>query len=65
MVESEGRLTPIEVKLSSTPRSLMASTIKKFKNNLGAKVRPGYVIHPGDVALPLGDGVIALPFSEL
>ncbi len=65
LVESEGTLTPIEVKLSSTPRSPMASTIKDFKNILGNKVRPGYVIHPGDVALPLGDGVIALPFSEL
>ncbi len=32
----------IIAKLSSTPRSAMASTIKKFGSDLGDKVRPGY-----------------------
>ena len=25
---------------------------------------PAYVVHPGDVRLPLGEGVTALPFAE-
>ena len=27
--------------------------------------RPGYVIHPGELKLPLGPRVTALPFNEL
>jgi hypothetical protein len=29
------------------------------------KAAPGYVIHPGDVRLPLAPDVMALPFAEL
>lgn len=65
IVESEGRLVPIEVKLSATPRPAMADGIRKFRECLGAKALPGYVIHPGSVRLPLGDGTLALPFGEL
>ena len=60
-----GRLVPIEVKLSATPRPAMASGIRAFQRDLGSKVGAGYVIHPGDVRLPLGPQTIALPFSEL
>ncbi|MCD6569193.1 MAG: ATP-binding protein [Deltaproteobacteria bacterium] len=65
VVETEGKLVPIEVKLSATPRLAMASTIKTFQKDLGDKAMPGYVVHPGDIALPLGPGVMALPFAEL
>jgi len=43
----------------------MASGIKSFRADMGDKALPGYVVHPGDVRLPLGAGVVALPFSEL
>ena len=65
IVETEGKLVPIEVKLSATPRSEMASSIKAFQTALGDKTLPGYVVHPGDVRLPLGSKVSALPFSDL
>ncbi len=65
VVESGGRLIPIEVKLSATPRPAMASGIRAFCEDLGARARPGYVIHPGDVRLPLGTYAAALPFGEL
>ncbi len=65
IVETEAGLVPIEVKLSATPRPAMASTIKTFLRDLGERSRPGYVIHPGDVTLPLGAGVRALPFAQL
>ena len=58
-------LIPIEVKLSATPRPAMAKAIKTFQGDLGSAAKPGYVVHPGDVRLPLGTGVTALPFSEL
>jgi predicted AAA+ superfamily ATPase len=65
VVETGGRLVPIEVKLSGTPRPAMASAIKTFHEDLGDKAMPGYVVHPGDVMLPLGSGVTALPFADL
>jgi len=65
VVDTGGKLVPIEVKLSATPRPAMASGIKTFQKDLGDKSMPGYVVHPGDVMLPLGPGVTALPFAKL
>jgi uncharacterized protein len=65
VVETDGKLIPIEVKLSSTPRPAMAAGIKSFQEAFGDRTANGYVVHPGDVRLPLGQKVIALPFSEL
>ena len=65
LVETAGKLVPIEVKLSATPRPAMASSIKAFQQDFGSKALPGYVVHPGDMRLPLGSNVTALPFAEL
>lgn len=65
VVESGGKLIPIEVKLSGTPRTGMASAIRTFQRDLGAAAGPGYVVHPGDVSLPLAPGVTALPFGAM
>ena len=65
VVETGEKLVPIEVKLSATPRPSMASSIKTFKKDFKNRVLPGYLIHPGDVRLPLGEHVTALPFYDL
>ena len=65
LVESNGSLIPIEVKLSATPRPELANSIKTLKRDLGEHVLPGYVIHPGDIQLPLGEGVTAQPFANV
>ena len=65
VVESTGKLVPVEVKLTATPRPGMAASIRTFRNDLGAEAIPGYVVHPGAVRLPLGSGASALPFSDL
>jgi len=65
VVDTGGKLVPIEVKLSATPRPAMPAAIKTFQKDLGDKSMPGYVVHPGDVRLPLGPGVTALPFANL
>ena len=65
VVEQGQRVVPIEVKLSGTPRPAMASAVKTFQTDMGDKAMPGYVVHPGDVTLPLGHGVRALPFADL
>jgi predicted AAA+ superfamily ATPase len=65
VVETGRTLIPIEVKLSATPKPAMASGIRSLNEDLGGKAAPGYVIHPGDSRLPLGEGVTALPFAAL
>jgi predicted AAA+ superfamily ATPase len=65
IVENQGGLIPIEVKLSATPRPAMAHAIAGFRRDFGERALPGYVVHPGDTLLPLGAGAIALPFARL
>ena len=65
ILESGGKLIPIEVKSSATPKPAMGKQIRSFRENLGDMAMPGYLIHPGDIRLPLGDGVTALPLSHL
>lgn len=65
LIDDGGRLVPVEVKLSATPRPAMAASIKSLLQDFGDKVMPGYVVHPGDIRLPLGSNVTALPFSDL
>lgn len=65
IIEYSGKLIPIEVKLSSTPRISMASEIKIFQKDFKNRSAKGYIIHPGDIQLPLGSNVIALPFANL
>lgn len=43
----------------------MADGIKTFRQDFGDKVGPGYVVHSGDIELPLAPNVVALPFARL
>ena len=65
LVETRSRLIPIEVKLSATPRPAMAAGIMAFRQDIGDKAGPGYVIQPGEIRLPLAPAVTAWPFAEL
>ena len=65
VIETAGGLIPIEVKLSATPRPGMAAAVRMFQRDMKGAALPGYVVHPGDVRLPLGAGVTALPFADL
>jgi predicted AAA+ superfamily ATPase len=65
VVETQGKLVPIEAKLSTTPRPPMASNIKIFQQDFADKSSSGYIVHPGDIRLPLAEGITALPFGEL
>ena len=65
MVETGDRLVPIEVKASATPRPEMANTIRTLQRDFGEAAASAYVVHSGDVRLPLGQGAPALPFGAL
>jgi predicted AAA+ superfamily ATPase len=65
VVENEGNLVPIEVKLSETPHPNMAKGILSFQEDFKGRSEPGYVVHPGKIRLPIAPRVAALPFGEL
>jgi len=64
LVDSGAHLIPIEVKLSTTPSRNMAKSIEVFGKDFPSKANKGYVVHPGDMRLPLSPNVWAWPFAE-
>jgi predicted AAA+ superfamily ATPase len=65
LVERGGEVVPIEIKVNATPRPAHAASIRRLRADLGAAAAAGYVVHPGDSTLPLGEGARALPFWTL
>ena len=65
VIDSQNALIPLEIKLSETPRPEMAKELIGFQHDFKEKARPGYVIHPGKMLLPLGQGVTTLPLMNL
>ena len=65
VVESEGKLIPLEIKAGATVRPDMAKEIAVFRRDFEERAKPGYVIYSGKMKLPLGEGTIALPFSAV
>lgn len=65
VIDTQSGLIPIEIKLSETPRPEMAREIRAFQQDFKEKNLPGYVIYPGNMVLPLGQGVSSLPLSNL
>jgi predicted AAA+ superfamily ATPase len=65
LIEEKNKIIPIEVKTSATPKKNMADAIVSLQHDLGDKVANGYIIHPGELALPLVPHVTAIPFTAL
>jgi len=65
VLESENQLIPVEIKLSATPRAAFGDSIRIFQKDYPDRALPGYVVHPGEIRLPLGPGVSAIPLGEL
>ena len=65
IVETAGKLIPIEIKMSATPDRSMARNIVSFRKDLYGQSEKGFVVHPGDVTLPLVPDAVALPFADL
>lgn len=65
LVETAKGLVPVEVKASATPTPAMAQNIQRFRDRVSNVRQDGYVLHTGDIVLPLGQGVTALPFRLL
>ena len=65
IVETGGKLLPIEIKMSATPDRSMARNIVSFRKDLYGQSEKGFVVHPGDVTFPLVPDAVALSFADL
>ena len=65
IVETAGKLIPIEIKTSATPDRSMARNIVAFRKDLYGQAEKGFVVHPGDVRISLVPDAVALPFADL
>jgi len=65
LVEEQGILHPIEVKAIATPRPSMASGITSLYKDLSSQVGKGYVVHMGELTLPLASNVEAISLTRL
>lgn len=54
-------LVPLEIKLSATPRPTMVAGIREFREVVGESATKGYLVHPGEITLPLGPHATAVP----
>jgi uncharacterized protein len=62
VIESQGRLLPIEVKATERPRLSDAAHLRSFRREYGGSARPGLLLHTGDVLEWLTDDVLAAPW---
>ncbi|NCP15789.1 ATP-binding protein [bacterium] len=65
IVDTQGQLIPIEIKQTETPHPKMAKEIVSFQQTFKSKAGKGYVLHPGNLVLPLGKDVVAFPLGRL
>lgn len=65
VIETPTGLLPLEVKATATPSPAMARGILRFRESVREARADGYVVHIGDVWLPLGGNISALPFGTL
>jgi uncharacterized protein len=62
VVETGGRLLPIEIKSSSRPRLADARHLRSFRAEYGKKARPGLLLHTGNTLEWLAPDVLAAPW---
>jgi uncharacterized protein len=65
VIEQQGRLLPLEVKQTATPRPAMASGLLSFTTDYADKADRGWLVHLGSTRLPLAPNITAVPFTEL
>ena len=62
VVETDGRLLPIEVKATSRPRIKDAAHLRSFRAEYGDEARAGLLLHTGDAVEWLLPDVLAVPW---
>jgi hypothetical protein len=63
LIEREARILPVEIKASATLRPALAQGAPALQRDLPNVAREGYVVHSGDIRLPLAPRVTPVPFA--
>jgi predicted AAA+ superfamily ATPase len=62
VIESGGRLLPVEVKATRNPRLAHTAHLRTFRREYGDTARAGLLLHTGDLLGWLTEGVLAAPW---
>ena len=62
VIESDGRLLPVEIKATSRPRLEDATHLRTFRAEYGKKARAGLLLHTGGATEWLAPDVLAVPW---
>ncbi|MBI2959004.1 MAG: DUF4143 domain-containing protein, partial [Betaproteobacteria bacterium] len=62
VIESGGRLLPVEIKASARPRLADAKHLRTFRDEYGKKSRAGLLLHTGTALEWLAPDVLAVPW---
>jgi predicted AAA+ superfamily ATPase len=62
VIETDRKLVPIEVKTTSDPRLADARHLRTFREEYGARARPGLLLHTGPRTEWLAHGILAAPW---
>lgn len=62
MIETGGRLLPIEIKAGARPHLADAAHVRSFRREYGRKARAGLVLHTGSALEWLAPDVLAVPW---
>ncbi len=65
VVEWKGKLLPVEVKVTSHPRTGDADNLRAFRKEYGRESRAGLLLHTGSAVSWLADGILAAPWSAV
>jgi predicted AAA+ superfamily ATPase len=62
VIETSGRLLPVEIKASARPRLADAMHLRTFRDEYGKKARAGLLLHTGSTLEWLTPDVLAAPW---
>ena len=65
LIQWQAKLLAVEIKSTATPAPHLKQSIVKMKKDLEQIISKAFVVHSGDIMLPLGDDVLAVPFGRL
>lgn len=65
IIGSDTRLVAVEAKQTATPRPAIAKGLRAFQRDFPDSVHRAFLVHGGTVQLPLGNNILALPFTQL
>lgn len=65
VVETGGRLVPIEIKTTTKPRQIDTKHLRSFREEYGRKCRNALLLHCGDQVEWLAPGILAVPWWRI